>query len=672
MGIAFVAAGEVQLRGVDEEGDLSGDGPGGHLPGDEPSRGPRRPRRGRRGGDGNDPFDFGGQKWLRWALIAFVIVTIAMVSATLFGATEPEEIDYSEFVELVEEGDVAQITIDEEGRVRGELEDETEFTTVVPTALPLDDLEQQLHDEGVAVEAEPPATDWWSAIIWILPLILIVGFFVWMMRRAQGQMGQIRGMTQSQAQVIDRERPDTRFDDVAGYEDVKQEIQEIIDYLKEPERYAKAGARGPGGVLLLGPPGTGKTLLARAVAGEADVPFISAAGSEFVEMLVGVGASRVRDLFEKARERTPSIIFIDELDSVGRKRGGSQTIGANNEQEQTLNQLLSEMDGFDPSEGIVVIAATNRSEMLDEALLRPGRFDRQISVPLPTLEDRRKILKVHVAGKPVADELDLDVVARATPGFSGADLENLVNEAAINAVREEHEEIIQEDFDAARDRIMLGHRKESDILRPEERTRVAVHEAGHAFVGAMTDESDPVSKVTILPARQALGTTESLPLDERRLYPEGYLLDTLAARLGGRVAELIVLDEPSSGAAHDLVGATQMATKMVREFGFSDIVGPVGYHSGDDNGAPNLLNRPYADDTQRAVDEEVKRILREAEDRARRIIEDNRETFDELVERLLDKEVLDGEEIYEIVGKPVPRREDQEQGETGTAGVAGP
>ncbi len=597
--------------------------------------------------------------WWQWVLLLVAVLVVGFATATFFQPEVPEELDYNEFVAHVEAGEVERISIDDEGRVEGELTDETPFTTTVPTALPLDELEALLLDQGVSVEAEPPSPDWWASLIWFLPFLLIVGFFIWMFYRARGQMGQLQGMGKSQAKVIEAERPDITFDEVAGYDDVKAEVTEIIDYLKDPSRFRRVGARGPGGVLMVGPPGTGKTLIARALAAEADVPFISAAGSEFVEMLVGVGASRVRDLFEKARERQPSIIFIDELDSVGRKRGGASTIGSNNEQEQTLNQLLAEMDGFDPTEGIVVIAATNRPEMLDPALLRPGRFDRQIQVPLPTRDDRFEILTVHARGKPVDDDVDLDRVARATPGFSGAQLENLVNEAAINAVRDDRQVITDRDFDQARDRLMIGKRQDSDILRPEEKQRVAIHEAGHAMVAALCEDADPVSKVTILPARQALGTTEQLPLDDRRLHSEGYLHDTLAVRLGGRVAELIVLGEGSTGAAHDLTTATDIATRMVREFGLSQELGPIGYQVGGGEGEhvpPALRSRPYADATQETIDDEVARLLRAAEDRATDLITDNRKEFDALVDRLLDQEEIDGEEVYEIVGRPMPTR----------------
>jgi cell division protease FtsH len=587
------------------------------------------------------------------------VFVVAMGLATLFGPEAPEELDYTEFVALVEAGEVENVTIDEDGRASGELVDETPFQTVVPTALPQEELTETLLENDVEIEGDPPAPEWWGALIWLIPLLLIGGL-IWMgFRRAQGQMSQLQGVGKSQADVIDTERPDTTFDDVAGYDEVRHEVTEVIDYLRDPERFHRVGARGPGGILMVGPAGTGKTLMARALAGEADVPFISASGSEFVEMLVGVGAARIRDLFSKARERQPAIVFIDELDSVGRKRGSQASIGSNNEQEQTLNQLLKELDGFDSRQGVVIIAATNRPEMLDDALLRPGRFDRQVEIPLPKQSDRVEILRVHARGKPVADDVDLELVARGTPGFSGAQLENLMNEAAITAVRAERTEIRQEDLDEARERILLGKRQSSEVLRESERRRVAVHESGHALVAALAEDADPVAKVSILPTQQALGTTEQLPLEERRLASEGELHDSLAVRFGGRVAEALVFEDLSTGAANDLAGATELATRMVREFGFSEKFGPASYPSQDDgSGLAGLQAKPYAEETQKQLDEEVARLLREAEERAEQLIAGHRDAFDQLVERLLEEEVLDGEAVYALVGRPPRDDED--------------
>jgi len=412
----------------------------------------------------------------------------------------------------------------------------------------------------------------------------------------------------------------------------------------------------PRGVLMVGPPGTGKTLLARAVAGEAHVPFFSVTGSGFVELFVGVGASRVRDLFEQARKRAPAIIFIDEVDAIGQRRAGSGAIVSNDEREQTLNQLLAEMDGFEPSAGIVVLAATNRPEILDPALLRPGRFDREVTIPLPNVIERAAILAVHSRGKKMAPDVNLDAIARGTPGFSGADLANLTNEAAIFAVRDGREVISAADFDAARDRIILGRREGSNVLLPEEKHAVAVHESGHALVAALSEHADPVAKVTILPAGQTLGVTEQLPLVERHMYGEDYLHDSLAVRLGGRAAELVVLGQGSTGAANDLAGATDLATKMVREFGLSKTLGPVGYPEGGSvflgSGGPGMSSRPFAEATQAEIDREVAMLLREAEKRAVELLTGHRSVLDALTNLLLESETVDGSEVYRLAGLP--------------------
>jgi len=436
-------------------------------------------------------------------------------------------------------------------------------------------------------------------------------------------------------------------------------LHEIKEFLENPKKFQALGARIPKGVLLFGPPGTGKTLLARAVAGEAAVPFFSVTGSSFVEMFVGVGAARVRDLFAEARKRSPVIIFVDEIDAIGQRRAGSGAVVANDEREQTLNQLLAEMDGFDMSQGVVVLGATNRPEVLDPALLRPGRFDRQVIIPLPTLPERAAILAVHVRGKRLAADVDLNVVARGTPGFSGADLANLANEAAIFAVREGREVLTAVDFDGARDRILLGRREGSNVLLPEEKNAVAIHEAGHALVAALSEHADPVSKVTILPAGQALGVTQQLPLVERHLYGEDYLTESLAVRLGGRAAELVELQQGSTGAANDLASATELATRMVREFGLSPALGPVGYPEGGSvflggGGGQGLSSRPFAEATQAIIDGEVARLVREAEQAAVSLIRAHREELGKIVNLLLEKETVDGEDVYRIAGRPVP------------------
>jgi cell division protease FtsH len=466
------------------------------------------------------------------------------------------------------------------------------------------------------------------------------------------------GVGKSRARVFDAERPQTKFKDVAGYDGVKAEIGEVVDFLRNAGRYQRAGAIAPRGMLMIGPPGTGKTLLARAVAGEASVPFFSVTGSSFVELFVGVGAARVRDLFSEARKRAPAIIFIDEIDGIGQRRSGSGAAVANDEREQTLNQLLAEMDGFDVTEGIVVLGATNRPEVLDPALLRPGRFDRQVTIPLPALSERAAILAVHCLDKKLSPDVDLRIVARGTPGFSGADLANLANEAAIVAVRENRDVLSAADFDAARDRIILGRREGSNVLLPEEKHEVAVHESGHALIAALSEHADPVAKITILPAGQTLGVTEQLPLDERHLYKEDYLHDALAVRLGGRAAELVEVGQGSTGAANDLASATDLATKMVREYGLSADLGPIGYPEGGSvflgGGGQGLSSRPFAEATQAKIDVDVTRLLREAEQTAIGVIQAHRPELKQLVDLLLEHETVDGAEVYRIVGKPVP------------------
>ncbi|HTX62090.1 MAG TPA: ATP-dependent zinc metalloprotease FtsH, partial [Acidimicrobiales bacterium] len=496
-------------------------------------------------------------------------------------------------------------------------------------------------------------------VILLLPFIVIGWLWIRLSRRGGvGGLQGVMGVGRSRAKVFDADRPSTTFADVAGYEGAKREIAEVVEFLRSPERYQRAGAVAPRGVLMVGPPGTGKTLLARAVAGEASVPFFSVTGSSFVEMFVGVGAARVRDLFSEARKRAPAIIFVDEVDAIGQRRSGAGAIVSNDEREQTLNQLLSEMDGFDPSEGIVVLAATNRPEILDPALLRPGRFDRQVTIPLPTLTERVAILRVHARGKRLGPSVDLDVVARGTPGFSGADLANLMNEAAIVAVRHNRDTLESSDFDEARDRLILGRREGSNVLLPDEKHAVAVHEAGHALVAAYSPKADPVAKITILPAGQALGVTEQLPFVERHLYGEDYLYDMLAVRLGGRAAELVELGQGSTGAANDLASATDLAIKMVREFGLSKELGPIGYPEGGSTflggGGPALSSRPFAEETQAKIDEEVASLLSQAEKRAVELLSQHRDQLKELAELLTAKETVDGSEVYRIAGVPQP------------------
>jgi cell division protease FtsH len=611
-------------------------------------------------------------RWRNWLLPIGMLLTLALFLLPVPSTGNVQQLSYTQLKNDIRAGQVASVALGPDGSVSGKLTNGTKFTSSYPTGLQDPQFVQLLDQHNVQVTTQSARTSIWSVLLNLLPLAVILGLFVWSGRAARRQlagMGGLGGIGRSRAKVFDAERPSTTFADVAGYEGAKREVTEVVDFLKNPDRYRRAGAVGPKGVLMVGPPGTGKTLLARAVAGEAHVPFISVTGSSFVEMFVGVGAARVRDLFEEARKRAPSIIFIDEIDAIGQRRGGQ--LVSNDERDQTLNQMLSEMDGFDPATGVVLIAATNRPEVLDPALLRPGRFDRQVVIPLPAQRERRAILAVHAKGKPLGPDVDLDVVARGTPGFSGADLANLVNEAAIFAVRASRSQIQAVDFAEARDRILIGRRDSSNALLPDEKRAVAVHEGGHALVAAISEHGDPVAKVTILPAGQALGVTEQLPIDERHLYSEGYLKDSLAIRMGGRTAEQLVFGETSTGAANDLAGATDLATRMVREFGMSAALGPVGFASGSPMylGGEEVRSRPYAEATQRVIDTEVAKLLREAEQRATELLTEHRDALDRLTELLLERETVDGTDVDEVLGRVPGQR--QPVGATGHAGNNG-
>ncbi|MFF4346132.1 ATP-dependent zinc metalloprotease FtsH [Streptomyces sp. NPDC001530] len=595
--------------------------------------------------------------WTRWLLTLATLFVLLVVVMRAPSHQEGASLSYSDFVGKVSGGQVMTVDINDKGAIKGSLKDGTKFTTRIPTVLANSRLEQQLESKKVEITASRSSSGspLGTLLVLFLPLLVIVGLFLWARRQAvQTLSGGLSAIGRARAKIIEAERPTTRFEDVAGYEGVKQEISEIVDFLRSPERYAVAGAKGPRGVIMVGPPGTGKTLIARAVAGEAEVPFLSVTGSAFVEMFVGVGASRVRDLFAEARKRAPSIIFIDEIDAVGSRRGGAARLGGSDEREQTLNQLLAEMDGFDQASGIVVLAATNRPETLDPALLRPGRFDRHVTVPLPNQAERAAILAVHGRGKTLAPDVDWDTVARATPGFSGADLANLVNEAAINAVRAGGAVIDAQGLGDARDRLLLGRRESTNALLPEERHSVAVHESGHALMAALCEHADPVAKVTILPSGPALGATEQLPEAERHLYSESYLTDLLTVRLGGRAAELVVFGEGSTGAADDLAGATQIAARMVREFGLSPALGPVGYGSGAPHylggeSTEDTLRRPYSEQTQRIVDKETARLVRQAEERALALLRDHRKALDTLADLLTARETVDGSVVLDVL-----------------------
>ncbi len=591
--------------------------------------------------------------WLILVGVAFAVLVLLHVGIK---SAPVQNFTYTSFVNEVSADKVSTATITSSGFVSGKLASGEAYTSQIPVALDDTALTPLLLDHKVQVTGTNASTaPVLGLVIDLLPLLLFGGVLVWFLRRSRkqlgGGLGGIMGIGRSKAKVYDEDKPTTRFGDIAGYEGSKAEVMEVVDFLKYPKRYAAAGAVGPKGVLMVGPPGTGKTLMARAVAGEAGVPFFALSGSSFVEMFVGVGASRVRDLFADARKRSPSIIFIDEIDAIGGRRGPGG-FGSNDEREQTLNQLLSDMDGFEPGASVVVMAATNRAEILDSALLRPGRFDRTVEIPLPNQVERTAILGIHGQGKKLARDVDLDAVSRGTPGFSGADLANLVNEAAINAVRDRRDVLTAADFDAARDRLLIGRRDSSNALLPEEKYSVAVHEAGHALVAALSEHADPVAKVTILPRGATLGVTEQLPLSERHLYPESYLTDSLTVRLGGRAAEIIVLGEPSTGASNDLASATDLATRMVREWGFSVEIGPIGYGPEGPSRDNPFAGRPYAEETQRCIDQEVAGLLRDAEVRATKLLCDNRDTLDRVIELLLDRETIDGAELAIIAAVP--------------------
>ena len=594
-----------------------------------------------------------GSGWPRWSIPVFVAVLLGTVLLNqVWPSDEGEKLSYTELITAVEKGEVKEFTLTNgSNSITGELQDGTKFTSTVRNDFPDEGERALLAENNVDWTTKAPDSNWLlSTLGLMLPFILIIGFLVWMNRRAQGQMGSVMSIGRSKAKAYQADKPSTTFADIAGYEGVKQEITEVVDFLRMPERFREIGARVPKGMLLVGPPGTGKTLFARAVAGEAGVGFLSVTGSDFMEMFVGVGASRVRDLFAQARKLGRAIIFIDEIDSIGRKRGAGVG-GGHDEREQTLNQMLAEMDGFETSEGIVILAATNRPDILDPALLRPGRFDRQIVVPLPENDERLAILKVHSRDKRMGPDVDLEVMSKATPGMSGADLANLVNEAALFAVRRGSKQIERIDFENARDRVVMGARRESLVLSAEEKRATAIHEGGHAILTVVLPNSDPLHKVTILPRGMALGVTWSLP-EERHTYSKEYFDDLICKAMGGRVAEKIVFGHLNSGAANDLEQATSIARRMVREWGMSDAIGPMAWSGhqqvflGEDL---MTQGREYSDDTAKLVDSEIFRILHEQEARATEVLTKYRPALEMVAQALLERETIDGAEVAQLV-----------------------
>jgi cell division protease FtsH len=606
-----------------------------------PGRNPRLPGRS----------ESGWPRWAAWVVIGVLLVLLGFMASNSQGSDN--SITYTEFKQEVADGQVKSITYDNStGKISGEKISGEKFTTTGLTTWPQQDLDL-LAQNNVDLKPETPTSNVLISLLQIfLPFMIVIGFFWWLSRRQQSQMGGIMSIGRSKAKTYSTERPGTTFADVAGYAAVKKEVTEVVDFLKDPSKFAEIGARIPKGVLLVGPPGTGKTLIARAVAGEAGVPFMSVTGSDFMEMFVGVGASRVRDLFAEARKMGRAIIFVDEIDSIGRKRGAGLG-GGHDEREQTLNQMLSEMDGFEATEGIVMMAATNRPDILDPALLRPGRFDRQVVVPLPELEDRRQILAVHIKHKKLAEDVDIDIISRGTPGMSGADLANLVNEAALFAVRRGAKRITAGDFDAARDRVLMGVKRDSMVLTEKEREAVAYHEAGHALCAAVLPNADPLHKVTIIPSGMALGVTMQLPTEDRHLYRRDYIEDRLVVIMGGRMAEQLIYNMTSTGASDDLMKATETAQKMVKEWGMSDKVGPMAWGGGGQMflGDELMSSREYSDETARVIDEETQRILLDAEDRCRATLTEHRATLERIAQALLENETVSGAEIDQFVAE---------------------
>jgi len=591
-------------------------------------------------------------------LVIILFLVGLLVIPSIFSSKTVRSVSYSSLLTDAKNQRVVSASINNTtGVITGQLSDGTNYATNGPNPVSSDEV-ALLRADNVTVTFANPSSLLGALLPYLIWILLLVGFMYFMSRQARGQMNGMMSVGRSKAKQFNQDNPKTTFADVAGYLGVKQEISEVVEFLKTPARFAAMGARVPKGLLLVGPPGTGKTMLARAVAGEAGVPFFSVSGSDFMEMFVGVGASRVRDLFANARKQAPAIVFIDEIDSIGRKRGAGLG-GGHDEREQTLNQMLNEMDGFDPTEGIVVIAATNRPDVLDPALLRPGRFDRQIVVPLPDLEERLPILQVHSKNKPLDPSVDLAMVARGTPGFSGADLANLVNEAALHAVRRDSTTIAMEDFETARDRVMMGQQRDSMVLHDDERERIAYHESGHALLAYVLDKTDPLHKITIIPRGMALGVTMTLPEEDRYIMSRQHLEDSLCMRMGGRVAELLVYGDLSTGAADDLQRNTELARRMVREWGMSKEIGPMAWGSNNQVflGEDLMHTRDYSDHTSQIIDDEVERILREQESRAIEVLTLHRRGLEALTRALLENETIDGEYAARLIdeahGEPV-------------------
>jgi cell division protease FtsH len=599
---------------------------------------------------------------LFWLLMIVLAVVLWKMASTGGQSAHEDEPQYSQFLQKVSGGNVKDVQIyisQNSSELQGDYRDGTKFHDVTLANAAIPDLVKQLDAQHVEYNyKEVNSSNWISFMINFAPLILLVAFWIFMMKQMQAGGNKALSFGKSRARLLTAQQKKATFKDVAGIDEAKEELYEIIDFLKDPQKFQKLGGRIPKGVLLVGPPGTGKTLLARAIAGEANVPFFSISGSDFVEMFVGVGASRVRDLFEQGKKNAPCIIFIDEIDAVGRHRGAGLG-GGHDEREQTLNALLVEMDGFESNEGVILIAATNRPDVLDPALLRPGRFDRRVVVPRPDVKGREEILRVHTRKVPISDDVDLSVIARGTPGFSGADLQNLVNESALWAARQNRKVVTMADFEMSKDKVLMGVERKSMILSDEEKKNTAYHEAGHALVAAMTPGADPLHKVTIIPRGMALGVTMQLPIDDKHTYTKEFLESQLAVLMGGRAAEEIFLQHITTGAGNDIERATEIARQMVCEWGMSTL-GPLTFGKKEEAiflGREIAQHRDYSEDTAIKIDAEVHGIVNMSYSRARNILETYRDALERVAQALLDREVLDATELKLLIeGKPLPEK----------------
>ena len=583
-----------------------------------------------------------------WLVISLMLILLFQIFKK--ETTQTGLLSYSEFLTMVERGDVVEVTIQGD-RIAGMTNQGWAFRTFAPKDI---ELIKILRDKEIEITAKPQDSSPWYMTVLVswFPMLLLIGVWIFFMRQMQVGGGKALSFGKSRARLVSDDRNKVTFEDVAGIEEAKEELQEIIEFLRDPKKFTRLGGRIPKGVLLVGAPGTGKTLLARAIAGEAEVPFLSISGSDFVEMFVGVGASRVRDLFVQGKKNAPCIIFLDEIDAVGRHRGAGLG-GGHDEREQTLNQLLVEMDGFESNEGVILISATNRPDVLDPALLRPGRFDRQVVVPVPDVKGREAILRVHTRKTRMAEDIDLSVIARGTPGFTGADLENMTNEAALLAARRNKDKVDMAELEDAKDKVLMGTERRSMIISDEEKKTTAYHEAGHTLVAKLTPNTDPIHKVTIIPRGRALGLTQQLPLDDKHTYTKDYLINNIRILMGGRIAEEIALNTQTTGASNDIERATEIARKMICEYGMSENLGPLAFGKKEEEiflGREIAQHRDYSELTAQKIDEEVNNLVSENYQKTFKLISEHSETLNRLAQALLERETLTGPEIEEIIG----------------------